>query len=693
MTFVTRPNLDNNAFRQESGTTLTLTGTTNFIGILQSKGTEIDADSTGALDGYALKYVGGVIRLVEEADQAITQIFNQTTHGFTGGTVVGYNGSAWEKAVGHITGTSEPIGIVTNVIDANNFELTFGGYITGTTSYTDYSGGTLVGGQVYFVHPSSPAGTLTKYKPVAEGEVEKPMLSTFGSNDGVVTSYRGNIITGTTVNPLTGASNGLRVVSSGARLGGPLIENTEITGNFNLGISANTITLSGSTGTLLGKAAFTQDFSSTYGPRDVPDVNFVTAQTIGGGDDTEILFARGSSIDGNSGFKFEYTNTALTLGSRSGTVGNFSTTLGFNNCASGLHSLSTGYDTISSGNQSFSGGYYTRATGVNSFAFGNYAYACGNISFAVGNYACAIGNNSVAIGTGAVIANGNCSIAIGNSRAYGGYALSIGNFGRACGNYSMSLNSGRAYGTSSFALGNGGISRACGTGSVAFPTGCAIGGNSFAGGDGDTSRVPLASGFGSFIWSRTTNAGVTATEGAAAAYSAILGGQNHNIASGNTRAAILGGDTIKLTGTSYIDYVAVPNLALWDGPETGTTTDQILVYDVDDKKVKRIGAITVDLNSYPTTIITGTSVTLTNSSDFVQLVSGATGVTMPASPDDEIVFKIKDVSGNAASSNITISGNGKNIEGQPSATINSNYGNLEFIFNATLDEWYILSFY
>jgi hypothetical protein len=58
MTFFARPNLDDVQFRQISGTTLTLTGTTNFVGTLKSKGVEIDGDNTGASYGDVMTYDG-----------------------------------------------------------------------------------------------------------------------------------------------------------------------------------------------------------------------------------------------------------------------------------------------------------------------------------------------------------------------------------------------------------------------------------------------------------------------------------------------------------------------------------------------------------------------------------------------------------------------------------------------------------
>lgn len=64
--FFTRPDLDNRAFRQETGSTLTLSGTTNFEGILQSKGIEIDGGFTGttsSVSGHVLTFLDGKIQL------------------------------------------------------------------------------------------------------------------------------------------------------------------------------------------------------------------------------------------------------------------------------------------------------------------------------------------------------------------------------------------------------------------------------------------------------------------------------------------------------------------------------------------------------------------------------------------------------------------------------------------------------
>jgi len=64
MAFFTRPDLEDRQFRQASGSTLTLSGITNFEGTLKSKGVEIDATvTTGTSTGSILTYDGTKIKL------------------------------------------------------------------------------------------------------------------------------------------------------------------------------------------------------------------------------------------------------------------------------------------------------------------------------------------------------------------------------------------------------------------------------------------------------------------------------------------------------------------------------------------------------------------------------------------------------------------------------------------------------
>jgi len=63
--------------------------------------------------------------------------------------------------------------------------------------------------------------------------------------------------------------------------------------------------------------------------------------------------------------------------------------------------------------------------------------------------------------------------------------------------------------------------------------------------------------------------------------------------------------------------------------------------------------------------------------------------TLPAAPATGQAYKIKD-NGNGLTNNITIDGNGNNIDGASTATINTNYGAFEIVFDGT--EWWTLSF-
>jgi hypothetical protein len=71
-------------------------------------------------------------------------------------------------------------------------------------------------------------------------------------------------------------------------------------------------------------------------------------------------------------------------------------------------------------------------------------------------------------------------------------------------------------------------------------------------------------------------------------------------------------------------------------------------------------------------------------------VSGLT-ITLPSSPVDGQVYKIKDVA-DAFTNNVTINGNGKNIDGNSSVLINTQRGGVEICYDALINEWIILNF-
>jgi len=255
-----------------------------------------------------------------------------------------------------------------------------------------------------------------------------------------------------------------------------------------------------------------------------------------------IQYRTNTGFGGSSNLVFDPSTVSVTIGSRTGTAGTSSLVVGNSGgVASGTSSVSFG-NNIRVGNYSFGFGQGTGYAKTNSFAMN--AVLADNFSIAGGNGGTsATGSTSFGFGTGA--------------RAYStnGFAIGFSTF---------------AHGTSAFAGGQG----------LGMNTGLGI--NPITSG----LRSVYALGNTAFNFSQNT-AAQTIGHGALANNSAILGGQNHNIASGNVRSAIIGGQLIKLTGTTYVDTVAVPSLAVFTTPSSGGN-DDLLSWNSANKIVRKV---------------------------------------------------------------------------------------------------------
>lgn len=88
--------------------------------------------------------------------------------------------------------------------------------------------------------------------------------------------------------------------------------------------------------------------------------------------------------------------------------------------------------------------------------------------------------------------------------------------------------------------------------------------------------------------------------------------------------------------------------------------------------------------------VSGTYSVLENDSHLVVDTSGGTAtINLDGNPENGLVRFIKDL-GNANSNNITVDGNGNNIEGSSSQTINTDYGQLKVMYSDNAGEWLIL---
>ena len=90
-----------------------------------------------------------------------------------------------------------------------------------------------------------------------------------------------------------------------------------------------------------------------------------------------------------------------------------------------------------------------------------------------------------------------------------------------------------------------------------------------------------------------------------------------------------------------------------------------------------------------------TSATLTVYDDYIGVTdtSSARTITLPISSGSDLLvdnqeFEIKDESGAAGTNNITIDGNGANIDGSPTLSINVNYGSVRLLWDGT--EYHVL---
>lgn len=249
--------------------------------------------------------------------------------------------------------------------------------------------------------------------------------------------------------------------------------------------------------------------------------------------------------------------------------------------------------------------------------------------------------------------------------------------------------------------GAGARSLSNGSGSVAI----ALDGNPSIGGstrDNPSYQWVIANGNAVNISKNST--GQTAGHGALAPLSVILGGQDHNIPTGSSRSVVLGGNRINVasgvTDTVHLPKVRI-GLGIGAGLVTNNTNADILVRNSATGEIEIRDAATLigtgntgsSQNIYVAKkIVTGSTTLLTT--DFVVFVNGTAPLTLtlPLSPNDGEVFKIKDVSGSASTKNITINGNGHNIDGSSTILINSDRGGVELCFDTTLNAWFVMNF-
>lgn len=119
----------------------------------------------------------------------------QNAHGLVLGDILVNYVSTWLQAQANNEAAAEVAGIVTKVIDANNFELTTSGYV----DLTGWSRGALAGdGSVYYLSPTT-AGRMQLAEPTIPGQVSKPVFISTEFYKGIFLLMRGVIVATPTV--------------------------------------------------------------------------------------------------------------------------------------------------------------------------------------------------------------------------------------------------------------------------------------------------------------------------------------------------------------------------------------------------------------------------------------------------------------------------------------------------------------
>ena len=152
---------------------------------------------TDSFEGYASNAWSGI------GGGGTVDRINKVGHAFVIGDVLYLNAAVYEKARADAANTAEVVGMVSRVIDVDNFEMTLSGEVAGLTG--------LVAGEVYFLSAAT-AGLLTVTEPSVVGQVSLPVGVASSTTSLYVAPKRGVVVGGANLRTQIGL-NGAALVS------------------------------------------------------------------------------------------------------------------------------------------------------------------------------------------------------------------------------------------------------------------------------------------------------------------------------------------------------------------------------------------------------------------------------------------------------------------------------------------------
>ena len=171
----TKLSFNSDKFEQLTNDTINLSGNTNIFGNFSiiddaASGKVLFSDENGKVFWSYLSQ--------------ISKNITQQSHGFEVGDVIGFENTEYSKAIADGTYDGEVLGVVSEIINSDEFILTQSGFITGFTG--------LIQGSTYFLSPDT-EGLMTVDKPTVHGQVVKSVLLADSSTTGWVLPYPGYI--------------------------------------------------------------------------------------------------------------------------------------------------------------------------------------------------------------------------------------------------------------------------------------------------------------------------------------------------------------------------------------------------------------------------------------------------------------------------------------------------------------------